>query len=125
MEVSPHFSDTQIRSILGSFLFNEDDLEKKVKVLSGGEKSRLSLSKMLVSPSNFLLLDEPTNHLDIQSREILLEALKNYSGTFLVISHDRYFIDQLVNKVWYVESGKVETYLGNYSDFINKQDGKK
>ena len=124
VQVSPHFSDTQIRSILGSFLFNEDDLEKKVKVLSGGEKSRLSLSKMLVSPSNFLLLDEPTNHLDIQSREILLEALKNYSGTFLVISHDRYFIDQLVNKVWYVESGKVETYLGNYSDFINKLNGK-
>jgi len=124
VQVSPHFSDTQVRSILGSFLFNEDDLEKKVKVLSGGEKSRLSLSKMLVSPSNFLLLDEPTNHLDIQSREILLEALKNYSGTFLVISHDRYFIDQLVNKVWYVEDGKVETYLGNYSDFINKLNGK-
>lgn len=124
VQVSPHFSDTQVRSVLGSFLFNEDDLEKKVKVLSGGEKSRLSLSKMLVSPSNFLLLDEPTNHLDIQSREILLEALKNYSGTFLVISHDRYFIDQLVNKVWYVEDGKVETYLGNYSDFINKLNGK-
>jgi len=122
--VSPHYSDTQIRSILGSILFNEDDLEKKVKVLSGGEKSRLSLSKMLVSPSNFLLLDEPTNHLDIQSREILLEALKNYSGTFLVISHDRYFIDQLVNKVWYVEDGQVETYLGNYSEFINKLNGK-
>ncbi len=124
VQVSPHFSDTQVRSILGSFLFNEDDLEKKVKVLSGGEKSRLSLSKMLVSPSNFLLLDEPTNHLDIQSREILLEALKNYTGTFLVISHDRYFIDQLVNKVWYVEDGTVETYLGNYSDFINKLNGK-
>ena len=124
VQVSPHFSDTQVRSILGSFLFNEDDLEKKVKVLSGGEKSRLSLSKMLVSPSNFLLLDEPTNHLDIQSREILLEALKNYTGTFLVISHDRYFIDQLVNKVWYVEDGTVETYFGNYSDFINKLNGK-
>ena len=124
VQVSPHFSDTQVRSMLGSFLFNEDDLEKKVKVLSGGEKSRLSLSKMLVSPSNFLLLDEPTNHLDIQSREILLEALKNYTGTFLVISHDRYFIDQLVNKVWYVEDGKVETYLGNYSDYINKLNGK-
>ncbi len=124
VQISPHFSDTQVRSMLGSFLFNEDDLEKKVKVLSGGEKSRLSLSKMLVSPSNFLLLDEPTNHLDIQSREILLEALKNYTGTFLVISHDRYFIDQLVNKVWYVEDGTVETYLGNYSDFINKLNGK-
>jgi len=124
VQVSPHLSDTQVRSMLGSFLFNEDDLEKKVKVLSGGEKSRLSLSKMLVSPSNFLLLDEPTNHLDIQSREILLEALKNYTGTFLVISHDRYFIDQLVNKVWYVENGKVETYLGNYSDYINKLNGK-
>ena len=122
---SPHYSETKIRSILGSFLFNEDDLEKKVKVLSGGEKSRLSLAKMLVSPSNFLLLDEPTNHLDIQSREILLEALKNYSGTFLVISHDRYFIDQLVNKVWYVENRSVETHLGNYTEFINKFTGKK
>jgi len=121
---SPHYSETKIRSILGSFLFNEDDLEKKVKVLSGGEKSRLSLAKMLVSPSNFLLLDEPTNHLDIQSREILLEALKNYSGTFLVISHDRYFIDQLVNKVWYVENRSVETHLGNYTEFINKFTGK-
>jgi len=122
---SPHYSETKIRSILGSFLFSVDDLEKKVKVLSGGEKSRLSLAKMLVSPSNFLLLDEPTNHLDIQSREILLEALKNYSGTFLVISHDRYFIDQLVNKVWYVENRSVETHLGNYTEFINKFTGKK
>lgn len=118
--VAPTMSETAIRGILGSFLFNSEDLEKKVKVLSGGEKSRLALSKMLVSPSNFLILDEPTNHLDMQSKEILLEALKNYSGTFIIISHDRYFIDKLVNKVWYVENKDVKTHLGNYSEFIKK-----
>lgn len=118
--VALELNETQIRSILGSFLFNEGDLEKKVKVLSGGEKSRVTLSKMLVSPSNFLILDEPTNHLDIQSKEVLLEALKSYSGTFLIISHDRYFIDQLVNKVWYVENTEVHMHLGNYSGFIEK-----
>ena len=120
VSAAPNLSDTQIRSILGSFLFDEDDLEKKVKVLSGGEKSRVALSKMLVSPSNFLVLDEPTNHLDIQSREILLEALKVYSGTFLIISHDRYLIDQLVNKVWYVDGKSIQTHLGNYSSFVEK-----
>ena len=120
LSAAPQLSDTQIRSVLGSFLFNEEDLEKKVKVLSGGEKSRVSLSKMLVSPSNFLVLDEPTNHLDIESREILLEALRDYSGTFMIISHDRYFIDQLVNKVWYVENRSVQTHLGNYSEFAEK-----
>ncbi len=113
-------NETQARSILGSFLFKEEDLGKKVKVLSGGEKSRLALSKMLVAPTNFLILDEPTNHLDIQSKEVLLDALKNYSGTFLIISHDRYFIDQLVNKVWYVENKNIHTHLGNYSEFIDK-----
>ncbi len=117
---SPMMNETQARSILGSFLFKEEDLGKKVKVLSGGEKSRLALSKMLVAPTNFLILDEPTNHLDIQSKEVLLDALKNYSGTFLIISHDRYFIDQLVNKVWYVENKNIHTHLGNYSEFIDK-----
>jgi len=125
LDAAPHFSDTQIRSTLGSFLFDEEDLEKRVKVLSGGEKSRVSLSKMLVSPSNFLVLDEPTNHLDIQSREILLEALKSYSGTFIIISHDRYFIDQLVNKVWYVENKNIVRHLGNYSEFLQKYKVKK
>ena len=118
--VAPQLSETQIRSILGTFLFKEEDIEKKVKVLSGGEKSRLALSKMLVSPSNFLVLDEPTNHLDILSKDILLEALRDYSGTFLIISHDRYFIDQLVNKVWFVENGEIITNLGNYSEFLEK-----
>jgi len=120
LEAAPILSYTQIRSILGSFLFDDHDVEKKISVLSGGEKSRVALSKMLVSPSNFLVMDEPTNHLDIRSREILLEALGNYTGAMVVISHDRYFIDQLVNKVWYVEDGGVETYLGTYSRFIEK-----
>ncbi len=122
-DVAPDMTETEIRGILGSFLFNSEDLEKKVKVLSGGEKSRVALSKMLVSPSNFLILDEPTNHLDIQSKEVLLNALRNFSGSFIVISHDRYFIDQLVNKVWYVESKDVKTHLGNYSEFIKKYKG--
>lgn len=120
LSTAPSMSETEVRSILGSFLFNSEDLEKKVKVLSGGEKSRVALSKMLVSPSNFLILDEPTNHLDIQSKEVLLNALNNYTGSFIVISHDRYFIDQLVNKVWYVENKDVRTHIGNYSEFIKK-----
>lgn len=117
---APELSYTQIRSILGAFLFDDKDVEKKISVLSGGEKSRVAISKMLVSPSNFLVLDEPTNHLDIRSKQILLEALQQYKGSFIIISHDRYFIDQLVNKVWFVENGKVETFLGNYSRFAEK-----
>lgn len=120
LSVAPDMSETKIRSVLGSFLFNSEDLDKKVKVLSGGEKSRVALSKMLVSPSNFLVLDEPTNHLDMQSKEVLLEALKSYNGTFIIISHDRYFIDQLVNRVWYVENKGIRTHLGNYSSYIEK-----
>lgn len=122
-DAAPDLSYTRIRSILGAFLFGDEDVEKKISVLSGGEKSRVAISKMLVSPSNFLVLDEPTNHLDIQSKQILLEALQGYNGSFIVISHDRYFIDQLVNKVWYVENGGVETYPGNYSRFIEKYGG--
>jgi ATP-binding cassette subfamily F protein 3 len=110
-------NETQIRSLLGAFLFTGDDAFKPVGVLSGGEKSRVALAKTLLSPTNFMILDEPTNHLDIQSRNIVIEALKQYTGTFVVVSHDRHFLDQIVNKVWYVEHGKVHTYLGNYSDF--------
>lgn len=117
---APGLSYTEIRNILGSFLFGDEDVDKKVSVLSGGEKSRLALSMMLVSPSNFLILDEPTNHLDMQSKDILLRALREYSGSFILISHDRYFIDQLVNKVWYVEGGGIEIYQGNYSRFVEK-----
>ena len=117
----PLFSQTEARTLLGSFLFSASDITKKVSVLSGGEKSRLSLLKILVSRSNFLVLDEPTNHLDMASREVLRRALEEYSGTFLLISHDRYFIDSLVNRIWYVEGGGVETFIGNYSEFLERK----
>ena len=117
----PLFSQTEARTLLGSFLFGASDINKKVSVLSGGEKSRLSLLKILVSRSNFLVLDEPTNHLDMASREVLRRALEEYSGTFLLISHDRYFIDSLVTGIWYVEGGEVETFIGNYSEFLERK----
>ena len=117
----PLFSETEARTLLGSFLFGASDITKKVSVLSGGEKSRLSLLKILVSRSNFLVLDEPTNHLDMASKEVLCQALREYSGTFLLISHDRHFIDSLVNSIWYVEGGGVETFTGNYSEFLERK----
>ena len=117
----PLFSQTDARTLLGSFLFGASDITKKVSVLSGGEKSRLSLLKILVSRSNFLVLDEPTNHLDMASREVLRRALEEYSGTFLLISHDRYFIDSLVTGIWYVDGGEVETFIGNYSEFLERK----
>ncbi len=109
---------TQIRSILGAFLFSGDDVDKLVGVLSGGEKSRVALARTLLTPSNFLVLDEPTNHLDIQSKGVLIEALIQFNGTFVVVSHDRYFLDKIVNQVWHVEGGGVKPYLGTYSDYV-------
>ncbi len=117
----PFFSETEARTLLGSFLFTASDITKKISVLSGGEKSRLSLLKILVSGSNFLVLDEPTNHLDIESKEVLRRALEQFAGTFLLISHDRYFVDRLVNKVWNVQNGSIETYIGNYSEFLQRK----
>lgn len=110
-------NETDVRSLLGAFLFSDDDVYKKISVLSGGEKSRVALAKTLLSPRNFLVLDEPTNHLDIQSRNVLIEALRQYKGTFLVVSHDRHFLDRVTNKIWYAEKGGVVTYPGTYSEF--------
>jgi ATP-binding cassette, subfamily F, member 3 len=111
-------SETEIRSILGAFLFTGDDVYKRISVLSGGEKSRVALARTLLVPANFLIFDEPTNHLDIQSINVLIEALKQYAGTFVVVSHDRHFLDQVVNKVWRVEDGHVRSFIGNYSDYV-------
>ncbi len=110
-------NDTEIRTLLGAFLFKADDVFKPVSVLSGGEKSRIALAKTLLSPKNFMILDEPTNHLDIQSRNVLIDSLRSYNGTFVVVSHDRHFLDSVANKVWYAEEKGLVTYPGTYSDF--------
>ena len=116
-ELSHNLLRTQIRTILGSFLFSGDDVNKKISVLSGGERSRLSLARMLASPSSLLLLDEPTNHLDMRSCEVLSAALADYEGTLCVISHDRFFLDGFVNRVWEIKQGSVSEYIGNYSAY--------
>ncbi|HXV64942.1 MAG TPA: ATP-binding cassette domain-containing protein, partial [Vicinamibacteria bacterium] len=108
----------KLRNILGAFLFQGDDVDKRVKVLSGGEKSRLALARLLLRPANVLLLDEPTNHLDLDSKEILLDALKAYQGTLVFVSHDRYFLDQLATKVAEVGNGGIELHWGGYPDFL-------
>jgi len=110
-------SETELRSVLGCFLFTGDEVFKKIKVLSGGEKSRVALAKILISEANFLLLDEPTNHLDMQSVNILVQALDQYEGTYVVVSHDRHFISQVSNKVWYIEDNEIKQYPGSYEEF--------
>lgn len=117
---APHKTEMELRNMLGCFLFGGDDVFKKIKVLSGGEKARVSLAKTLVSEANFLLLDEPTNHLDIDSIEIIIEALKRYEGTLIFVSHNRYFIEKLANKVWWIEDQDVKEYPGNYSEYLYK-----
>jgi ATP-binding cassette subfamily F protein 3 len=114
---APKNTDTELRSILGSFLFTGDDVFKKIKVLSGGEKSRVALAKALTADANFLILDEPTNHLDIQSVNILIQALQQFEGTFIVVSHDRYFLDNVANKIWYIEDQKIKIYPGTYAEY--------
>src|SRR5580698_283866 len=110
-----------LRSLLGCFLFSGDDVFKPLGVLSGGERNRFALARILVSPSNFLLLDEPTNHLDMRAKDVLLEALANYSGTVVFVSHDRYFIDRLATRVLEIEGGAVTAYEGNYEDYLRRK----
>lgn len=114
-------SETELRGVLGCFLFSNDDVFKKIKVLSGGEKSRVALAKTLISEANFLLLDEPTNHLDIQSVNILIQALEQYEGTFITVSHDRHFIRGVANKIWYIENHEIKEYPGTYDEFVEWQ----
>lgn len=111
-----------LRSILGSFLFRGDDVFKKVGVLSGGEKSRLALAKMLIEPSNFLIFDEPTNHLDMRSKEVLMNALQKYGGTVVIVSHDREFIDGIVDKIIEVKNKKIKTYFGNATEYLKAKE---
>jgi len=110
-------TEQELRSVLGCFLFSGDEVYKKIKVLSGGEKSRVALAKTLISQANFLLLDEPTNHLDMLSVNILIQALQQYEGTFIIVSHDRYFISEVANKIWYIEDHKIKAYPGTYKEY--------
>ncbi len=110
-------TETELRTVLGCFLFSGDDVFKKIKVLSGGEKSRVALAKVLLSQANFLLLDEPTNHLDMQSVNILIQALQQYEGSYIVVSHDRYFVENIANKIWYIEDHEIKQYPGTYQEY--------
>jgi len=123
-ELSPASTQTQLRSLLGCFLFSGDDVFKRIGVLSGGERNRYALLKMLLHPANFLLLDEPTNHLDVRAKDVLLEALMKYTGTVVFVSHDRYFIDKLATRVFEIGDGKVEIYPGNYEDYLWRKQGR-
>src|SRR2546422_938498 len=122
-ELSPRSTQTELRSLLGCFLFSADEVFKRIGVLSGGERNRYALLRMLLHPANFLLLDEPTNHLDMRAKDVLLEALADYSGTVVFVSHDRYFIDRLATRVFEVGDGWVEVYPGNYEDYLWRKQG--
>ncbi len=121
--VAPRATNTELRNILGCFLFSEDDVFKPIGVLSGGERNRYALARMLLQPSNFLLLDEPTNHLDMRAKDVLLTALQEYTGTVVFVSHDRYFIDRLATRVFEIENGQVTVFPGNYEDYLWRKQG--
>lgn len=117
----PEMTTTEVRNALAAFLFTGDDVFKEISKLSGGEKCKVNLLKLMLSKSNFLLLDEPTNHLDIMSREALEDALLNYDGTVLVISHDRYFLNKVIGKIYELNIDGIKEYLGNYDYYIHKK----
>lgn len=122
-EVAPRATTTELRNLLGCFLFSDDEVFKQLGVLSGGERNRYALARMLLHPSNFLLLDEPTNHLDLRAKDVLLNALQDFSGTVVFVSHDRYFIDKLATRIFEVGNGKVEVFPGNYEDYLWRKQG--
>ncbi len=121
--LSQKSTETELRSLLGCFLFSADDVFKRIGVLSGGERNRYALLRMLLHPANFLLLDEPTNHLDMRAKDVLLESLSKYTGTVVFVSHDRYFIDKLATRIFEVGDGRVEIYPGNYEDYLWRKQG--
>ena len=122
-DAAPGRGETELRGLLGCFLFSDEDVFKKIGVLSGGERGRYALLRLLLHPANFLLLDEPTNHLDLRAKDVLLDALVKYTGTVVFVSHDRYFIDKLATRVFEVGSGKVEVFPGNYEDYLWRKQG--
>jgi len=121
--VAPRATNTELRNILGCFLFSEDDVFKRIGVLSGGERNRYALARMLMMPGNFLLLDEPTNHLDMRAKDVLLTALQEFTGTVVFVSHDRYFIDKLATRIFEVADGGVTVFPGNYEDYLWRKNG--
>ncbi len=122
-EAAPRTTNTELRNLLGCFLFSEDDVFKRIAVLSGGERNRYALARMLLHPANFLLLDEPTNHLDMRAKDVLLESLEKFTGTVMFVSHDRYFIENLANRVFEVADGTLHVFPGNYADYLWRKGG--
>ncbi len=120
---APRMTQTEVRSLLGCFLFSEDDVFKQIGVLSGGERNRYALARLLLRPSSFLLLDEPTNHLDMRAKDVLLEALQKFEGTLVFVSHDRYFLENLATRVFEIGNGEVRVYPGNYADYLWRKEG--
>jgi len=111
-------TDLELRALLGCFLFGGDEIDKKIKVLSGGEKARVALTKTIISKANFLMLDEPTNHLDMATVELLAEALTKYDGSIILVSHDRYFISKTANKIWEIEDEQIIEFKGDYAEWV-------
>ncbi len=122
-DAAPRRTTTELRSLLGCFLFSEDDVFKRIGVLSGGERNRYALAKMLLHPSNFLLMDEPTNHLDMRAKDVLLQSMQDFTGTVVFVSHDRYFIDKLATRVFEIENGTLTVFPGNYEDYLWRKSG--
>ncbi len=120
---APRSTQTELRNLLGCFLFSEDDVFKRIGVLSGGERNRYALARMLLHPSNFLLLDEPTNHLDMRAKDVLLESLQSFTGTIVFVSHDRYFLENLATRVFEVGDGEVRVFPGNFADYLWRKQG--
>ncbi len=119
--IIPNETIGYIKNLLGSFQFSGDDADKKIGILSGGEKSRVMLACLLAQPLNFLVLDEPTNHLDIASREVLLKALQEFEGTIIIVSHDRYFLRHMVNRVFEIDHGNMKIFEGDYEYYLDKK----